>query len=197
MLLKCVGSPFRSKTSAQISVHTFPCGDRGTNAICVCECTTNLQLKIRILKLWVMIQLGASRIVLKNYLTRSYIQLEGNFPHVHSLILIIPVNEITEDSCKFVLFFFWGGGGAVSQCLRIPTLGTSLSCSRYLLDGLELQNGHLRQFTICDVHRTSQQQSAALKLGGYCPYHLLLCVPYGSHNKQQLFPKTALTGWAL
>jgi hypothetical protein len=24
-----------------------------------------------------------------------------------------------------------------------------------------------------------------------------LCVPYGSHNKQRLFPHTALTGWAL
>jgi hypothetical protein len=24
-----------------------------------------------------------------------------------------------------------------------------------------------------------------------------LCVPYGSHNKQRLFPQTALTGWAL
>jgi hypothetical protein len=23
------------------------------------------------------------------------------------------------------------------------------------------------------------------------------CVPYGSHNKQRLFPQTALTGWAL
>jgi hypothetical protein len=24
-----------------------------------------------------------------------------------------------------------------------------------------------------------------------------LCVPYGSHSKQRLFPHTALTGWAL
>jgi hypothetical protein len=24
-----------------------------------------------------------------------------------------------------------------------------------------------------------------------------LCVAYGSHNKQRLFPQTALTGWAL
>jgi hypothetical protein len=24
-----------------------------------------------------------------------------------------------------------------------------------------------------------------------------LCVPYGSHNKQRLFPQTVLTGWAL
>jgi hypothetical protein len=24
-----------------------------------------------------------------------------------------------------------------------------------------------------------------------------LCVPYGSHNKQRLFPQTPLTGWAL
>jgi hypothetical protein len=24
-----------------------------------------------------------------------------------------------------------------------------------------------------------------------------LCVPYGSHSKQRLFPQTALTGWAL
>jgi hypothetical protein len=45
---------------------------------------------------------------------------------------------------------------------------------------------------------------------GYYMYHLLehtqtlhsahtvyLCVPYGSHNKQRLFPQTALTGWAL
>jgi hypothetical protein len=22
-----------------------------------------------------------------------------------------------------------------------------------------------------------------------------VCVPYGSHNKQRLFPQTALTGW--
>jgi hypothetical protein len=26
---------------------------------------------------------------------------------------------------------------------------------------------------------------------------MYLCVPYGSHNKQRLFPQTALTGWAL
>jgi hypothetical protein len=24
-----------------------------------------------------------------------------------------------------------------------------------------------------------------------------ICVPHGSHNKQRLFPQTALTGWAL
>jgi hypothetical protein len=24
-----------------------------------------------------------------------------------------------------------------------------------------------------------------------------LCVPYGSHNKERLFPSTTLTGWAL
>jgi hypothetical protein len=24
-----------------------------------------------------------------------------------------------------------------------------------------------------------------------------MCVPHGSHNKQRLFPQTALTGWAL
>jgi hypothetical protein len=28
-------------------------------------------------------------------------------------------------------------------------------------------------------------------------YGLYLCVPYGSPNKQRLFPQTALTGWAL
>jgi hypothetical protein len=28
-----------------------------------------------------------------------------------------------------------------------------------------------------------------------CPHSV--CVPYGSHNKQRLFPQTALTGWAL
>jgi hypothetical protein len=28
-------------------------------------------------------------------------------------------------------------------------------------------------------------------------YEQYLCVPYGSHNKQRLFPQTALTGWAL
>jgi hypothetical protein len=28
-------------------------------------------------------------------------------------------------------------------------------------------------------------------------YELFLCVPYGSHSKQRLFPYTALTGWAL
>jgi hypothetical protein len=26
-------------------------------------------------------------------------------------------------------------------------------------------------------------------------YGLYLCVPYGSHSKQRLFPQTALTGW--
>jgi hypothetical protein len=26
---------------------------------------------------------------------------------------------------------------------------------------------------------------------------MYLCVPYGSHNKQQLFPQTVLTGWAM
>jgi hypothetical protein len=28
-------------------------------------------------------------------------------------------------------------------------------------------------------------------------YEHYLCVPYGSHNKQRLFPHAALTGWAL
>jgi hypothetical protein len=28
-------------------------------------------------------------------------------------------------------------------------------------------------------------------------HKVYLCVPYGSHNKQRLFPQTALTGWAL
>jgi hypothetical protein len=28
-------------------------------------------------------------------------------------------------------------------------------------------------------------------------YGLYLYVPHGSHNKQRLFPQTALTGWAL
>jgi hypothetical protein len=50
----------------------------------------------------------------------------------------------------------------------------------------------------------------SLKPSGYYMYNLLyhtktlhsahtvyLCVPYGSHNKQRLFPQTALTGWAL
>jgi hypothetical protein len=45
---------------------------------------------------------------------------------------------------------------------------------------------------------------------GYCTYHLFqhtktlhsayrvyLCALYGSHDKQRLFPQTALTGWAL
>jgi hypothetical protein len=49
-----------------------------------------------------------------------------------------------------------------------------------------------------------------LKRSGYYMYHprehsktlhsahtVYLCVPYGSHNKQRLFPQTALTGWAL
>jgi hypothetical protein len=49
-----------------------------------------------------------------------------------------------------------------------------------------------------------------LNPSGYYMYHPLehtkilhsahtvyLCVPYGSHNKQRLFPQTALTGWAL
>jgi hypothetical protein len=28
-------------------------------------------------------------------------------------------------------------------------------------------------------------------------HRVYLCVPYGYHNKQRLFPQTALTGWAL
>jgi hypothetical protein len=31
----------------------------------------------------------------------------------------------------------------------------------------------------------------------FSAHRVYLCVPYGSHNKQRLFPKTALTGWAL
>jgi hypothetical protein len=29
------------------------------------------------------------------------------------------------------------------------------------------------------------------------PHTVYLCVSYGSHNKQRLFPQQALTGWAL
>jgi hypothetical protein len=31
----------------------------------------------------------------------------------------------------------------------------------------------------------------------FYPFRPYLCVPYGSHNKERLFPQTALTGWAL
>jgi hypothetical protein len=31
----------------------------------------------------------------------------------------------------------------------------------------------------------------------FCPHSVYLCVPYGSHDKQRLFPQTALTCWAL
>jgi hypothetical protein len=31
----------------------------------------------------------------------------------------------------------------------------------------------------------------------HCAHRVYLCVPYGSHNKQRLFPQIALTGWAL
>jgi hypothetical protein len=31
----------------------------------------------------------------------------------------------------------------------------------------------------------------------YGLHTVYLCVPYGSHSKQRLFPHTALTGWAL
>jgi hypothetical protein len=31
----------------------------------------------------------------------------------------------------------------------------------------------------------------------YLPHSVYLCDPYGSHNKQRLFPQTALTSWAL
>jgi hypothetical protein len=31
----------------------------------------------------------------------------------------------------------------------------------------------------------------------YSAHTVNLCVPDGSHNKQRLFPQTALTGWAL
>jgi hypothetical protein len=47
-------------------------------------------------------------------------------------------------------------------------------------------------------------KEAPLKFSGYYMYHLLqhtetltsvhMCVPYGSHSKQRLFPQTALTG---
>jgi hypothetical protein len=28
-------------------------------------------------------------------------------------------------------------------------------------------------------------------------HRVYVCVPYGSHNKQRLFPRTSLTDWAL
>jgi hypothetical protein len=31
----------------------------------------------------------------------------------------------------------------------------------------------------------------------HSPHTVYLCVPYGSHKKQRLFPQTALTGWAI
>jgi endoribonuclease Dicer len=58
--------------------------------------------------------------------------------------------------------------------------------------------------------RFAHEHVNPLKPSGYYMYHLLyhtktlhsthtvyLCVLYGSHNKQRLFPQTALTGWAL
>jgi hypothetical protein len=36
-----------------------------------------------------------------------------------------------------------------------------------------------------------------LSLYIYIYIYIYLRVPYGSHNKQRLFPQTALTGWTL
>jgi hypothetical protein len=46
-----------------------------------------------------------------------------------------------------------------------------------------------------------KQEAVSLAVGFhwsfYSVHRVYLCVPYGSHNKQRLFPPTALTGWAL
>jgi hypothetical protein len=39
--------------------------------------------------------------------------------------------------------------------------------------------------------------SAMVTIHTTCFNTQCICVPYGSHNKQRLFPQTALTGWAL
>jgi hypothetical protein len=52
--------------------------------------------------------------------------------------------------------------------------------------------GHLTLYstvvTIC---------TACFNTAKHSIHRVYLCVPYGSHNKQRLFPQTALTGWAL
>jgi hypothetical protein len=71
-------------------------------------------------------------------------------------------------------------------------------------DSTSEPSGHLRR------HYFKGDTLNPLKPSGYHTYHLLqhtktlhsahtvyLCVPYGSHNKQRLFPQTTLTGWAL
>jgi hypothetical protein len=47
---------------------------------------------------------------------------------------------------------------------------------------------HIGNYT----HHLLQQQTTL-----HSAHTVYLCVPYGSHNKQRLFPQTALTGWAL
>jgi hypothetical protein len=70
-----------------------------------------------------------------------------------------------------------------------------------------------RYYKICSIFLPIRSIATAinpLEPSGYYTYHLLqhtktlhsahtvyLCVPYNSHNKQRLFPQTALTGWAL
>jgi hypothetical protein len=58
-------------------------------------------------------------------------------------------------------------------------------------NGLEFAKSILRD-TGNHLHHLLQQQRKP-----YFARRACLCVPYRSHNKQRLFPETALTGWAL
>jgi hypothetical protein len=61
-------------------------------------------------------------------------------------------------------------------CVFHMVLAINSDCSPQTLTGWALQ----RRRIVCPVR-----------------YELYLCVPYGSHINQRLFPQTALTGWAL
>jgi hypothetical protein len=54
------------------------------------------------------------------------------------------------------------------------------------------------KFQLQSIHSFKAQYHLIKRLETLHSAHTVyLCVPYGSHNKQRLFPQTALTGWAL
>jgi hypothetical protein len=114
-------------------------------------------------------------------------------PHPHFPLLrtsYIPTRELfpTDSTERRVLSF------CVEELQLCPCVLTPLRRFPYVT----LDSGGGRGGRCCWRNINSSKYRAHCITNPVSSAHTVyLCVPYGSHNKQRLFPYTALTGWAL
>jgi hypothetical protein len=106
-----------------------------------------------------------------------------------------PINKLTRISCH------WDSSDTGLRPITDVTVSLFIWVSRdaicvqpFQAEGLTVvrspQCSRTARPRICHIHNTVFPVRYGLPT-------VYLCVPYGSHSKQRLFPHTALTGWAL